>query len=276
MNLEDIKKVYDFTGQTIVINGGTGILCRAMAQALAGCNANVAIVARNPEKGQALLPSLEGKGRSIIVQGDVLNAESLAAGMETVIKEFGRVDGLINGAGGNNPNATTRPDLKFFDLPEDAMRGVFDLNLMGTILPTQVYARQLTKQGEGVILNVSSMSAIRPLTRVVSYSAAKAAINSFTQWLAVHLATEYSAKLRVNAIAPGFFVTEQNRSLLTNPAEGTLTARGESIIAHTPMARFGDAEDLLGAVLWLMSPLSSFVTGIVVPVDGGFSAFGGV
>lgn len=276
MNLDDIRKAYDFSGQTIVITGGTGILCRAMAQALAGCNANVAIVARNPEKGQALLPSLSGKGRSIIVEGDVMNADSLASGLETVLKEFGKVDGLINGAGGNNPNATTRPDLRFFDLPEAAMRGVFDLNLLGTILPTQVYARQMTSQGEGVILNVSSMSAIRPLTRVVSYSAAKAAINSFTQWLAVHLATEYSAKLRVNAIAPGFFVTEQNRSLLTNPAEGTLTARGESIIAHTPMGRFGEADDLLGAVLWLMSPLSSFVTGIVVPVDGGFSAFGGV
>ena len=276
MNLDDIRKAYDFSGQTIVITGGTGILCRAMAQALAGCNANVAIVARNPEKGQALLPSLSGKGRSIIVEGDVMNADSLASGLETVLKEFGKVDGLINGAGGNNPNATTRPDLRFFDLPEAAMRGVFDLNLLGTILPTQVYARQMTSQGEGVILNVSSMSAIRPLTRVVSYSAAKAAINSFTQWLAVHLATEYSAKLRVNAIAPGFFVTEQNRSLLTNPAEGTLTVRGESIIAHTPMGRFGEADDLLGAVLWLMSPLSSFVTGIVVPVDGGFSAFGGV
>jgi NAD(P)-dependent dehydrogenase (short-subunit alcohol dehydrogenase family) len=192
------------------------------------------------------------------------------------MSEFGRVDGLINGAGGNSPGATARPDLSFFDLPEDALRYVFDLNLLGTILPTQVFGRRMAEQQEGVILNVSSMSAMRPLTRVVGYSAAKAGINSFTYWLAVHLAQEYDPRLRVNAVAPGFFVTEQNRALLTNPETGELTPRGQSIIAHTPMKRFGEPEDLLGAVLWLLSPASSFVTGIVVPVDGGFSAFGGV
>ena len=157
-----------------------------------------------------------------------------------------------------------------------AMRYVFDLNLHGTILPTQVFGRYLAEQKAGVILNVSSMSAFRPLTRVVSYSAAKAAIDNFTRWLAVHLAQEYSPNIRVNAVAPGFFITEQNRSLLTNVETGELTARGQSIITHTPMGRFGDPEDLLGAVLWLLSPASSFVTGIVVPVDGGFSAFAGV
>lgn len=276
MNLEKLTQMYDFTGRTIVITGGTGILCSAMAQALVGCGANVAILARSEEKGAALLSTLKGSGKAIIVAGDVLKSEKLASAAEKVIAEFGRIDGLINGAGGNNPNATTNPNLSFFDMPEEAMRYVFDLNLLGTILPTQVFAKSMVEHGEGVILNVSSMSAIRPLTRVISYSAAKAAINSFTQWLAVHLAKEYSAKLRVNAVAPGFFITEQNRSLLTIPETGALTARGESIIAHTPMGRFGDPEDLLGAVLWLLSPASSFVTGIVVPVDGGFSAFGGV
>lgn len=276
MNFADVTRMYDFTGRTFVVTGGTGILCRAMAQALVGCGANVAILARNEEKGAAVLATMEGPGRTIIVPGDVLQAETLKPAAERVLTEFGRIDGLINGAGGNNPNATTRPDLSFFDLPEEAIRYVFDLNLLGTILPTQAFAKTMAEQGEGVILNVSSMSAFRPLTRVISYSAAKAGIDNFTHWLAVHLAKEYSPRLRVNAIAPGFFITEQNRTLLTNPAEGTLTARGESIIAHTPMGRFGNPEDLLGAVLWLLSPASAFVTGIVVPVDGGFSAFAGV
>ncbi len=233
-------------------------------------------LARTVEKGEALLAEMDGPGRAIIVPGDVLQIETLQQAVSTVLEEFGRIDGLINGAGGNSPQATTRPDLTFFNLPEEALRYVFDLNMLGTILPCQVFGRQMAEQGEGVILNVSSMSAIRPLTRVVGYSAAKAGINNFTQWLSVHLAQQYSPRIRVNAVAPGFFLTEQNRSLLTEPSTGELTARGQSIIAHTPMARFGNPEDLIGAVLWLMSPASAFVTGVVVPVDGGFSAFGGV
>ncbi|MEO6725038.1 MAG: SDR family oxidoreductase [Blastocatellia bacterium] len=280
MNLTDLMKMYDFTGRSIVMTGGTGVLCGAMAKALVGCGANVAILARSAEKGEALLTGMRaeisGPGRAIIVAGDVLKQETLHEATRVVLKEFGRIDGLINGAGGNSPQATTRPDLTFFNLPEEALRYVFDLNLLGTILPCQVFGRQMAEQGDGVILNVSSMSAARPLTRVIGYSAAKAGINNFTQWLAVHLAQQYSPRLRVNAVAPGFFVTEQNRALLTNPATGELTERGQSIIAHTPMGRFGDAEDLLGAVLWLLSPASAFVTGIVVPVDGGSSAFGGV
>ncbi|MBS1787810.1 MAG: SDR family oxidoreductase [Acidobacteria bacterium] len=276
MTITDLMKMYDFTGRSVVITGGTGILCGAMAKALVGCGANVAILARSVEKGEALLSEVSGSGRAIIVSGDVLQAETLRQAVSTVLEEFGRIDGLINGAGGNNPQATTRPDLTFFNLPEEALRYVFDLNMLGTILPCQVFGRQMAEQGEGVILNVSSMSAIRPLTRVIGYSAAKAGINNFTQWLAVHLAQQYSPRIRVNAVAPGFFITEQNRALLTNPPTGELTERGKSIIAHTPMGRFGDPEDLLGAMLWLMSPASAFVTGIVVPVDGGFSAFGGV
>ena len=276
MNLKELTRLYDFTGRNVVITGATGVLCSAMAKALAGCGANIAVLARNEEKCAALVKELSGPGRSISMPVDVLKPDTLNDAVGSLVAEYGRIDCLINGAGGNSPQATTRPDLSFFDLPEEALRYVFDLNLLGTILPSQVVGRQMAKQGEGVILNISSMSAVRPLTRVIGYSAAKAAIDSFTRWLSVHLAQEYSTRIRVNAIAPGFFIAEQNRALLTDPATGELTARGKSIIAHTPMGRFGKPEDLLGAVLWLLSPASEFVTGIVVPVDGGFSAFSGV
>jgi NAD(P)-dependent dehydrogenase (short-subunit alcohol dehydrogenase family) len=276
MNLSELLKMYDFTGRSMVITGGTGVLCGAMAKSLVGCGANVAILARNVEKGEALLAEMDGPGRAVIVRGDVLDQESLQAATRATLDEFGRIDGLINGAGGNSPQATTRPDLTFFNLPEEALRYVFDLNMLGTILPCQVFGRQMAEQGEGVILNVSSMSAMRPLTRVIGYSAAKAGINNFTQWLAVYLAQQYSPRIRVNAIAPGFFLGEQNRKMLIDEKTGELTERGRGIISHTPMARFGEPEDLAGTVLWLLSPASEFVTGIVVPVDGGFSAFGGV
>jgi NAD(P)-dependent dehydrogenase (short-subunit alcohol dehydrogenase family) len=276
MNHNELIKLYDFSGRSIVITGGTGVLCSAMASALVGCGANVAIVARTLAKGDALLSQMSGPGRAIIVEGDVLKHDSLEKAARGVLDEFGQIDGLINGAGGNNPQATTRPDLTFFNLPEEALRYVLDVNLLGTILPCQVFARQMADQGEGVILNISSMSAIRPLTRVIGYSAAKAGVSNFTQWLAVYLSQQYSPRIRVNAIAPGFFVTEQNRKLLVDEKTGELTQRGHSIIAHTPMGRFGEPEDLLGATLWLLSPAAAFVTGIVVPVDGGFSAYGGV
>lgn len=276
MDLAELTKVYDFTGRSVVITGGTGVLGRVMVNALVGCGANVAVLARNRDKAVTLLSEISGSGRASIFEGDALKLEDLQQAAQAVVKEFGRIDCLINGAGGNHPQATTRPDLSFFDIPEEALRFVLDLNLLGTILPSQVIGKHMAAQGEGVILNVSSASSFRPLTRVLSYSAAKAGVNSFTQWLAVHLAQEYSPRIRVNAIAPGFFLTEQNRFLLTDQETGALTARGQSIIAHTPMRRFGDPEDLVGTMLWLLSPASGFVTGIVVPVDGGFSAFGGV
>jgi len=276
MDLKDLTKMYDFTGRSVVVTGGTGILGSQMVQALVGCGANVALLARNKEKGEALVSAISGQGRAVVVQGDVLKKDTLHHAAEKVLSEYGRIDCLINGAGGNNPQATTRADLSLFDLPEDALRLAIDLNVLGTIFPCQVFAKQMAKQGEGVVLNVSSMSAIRPLTRVLGYSAAKAGVNNFTQWLAVHLAQEYSPRIRVNAIAPGFFLTEQNRFLLTEKETGQLTARGESIIKHTPMGRFGQPEDLLGTVVWLLSPASAFITGIVVPVDGGFSAYSGV
>jgi NAD(P)-dependent dehydrogenase (short-subunit alcohol dehydrogenase family) len=224
-----------------------------------------------------LIDRLEGgPGRAVIVYGDVLDRDTLIGTQEVLEEEFGGVDMLINAAGGNKPQATTSAEVSFFDLPEDAMRFVFDLNIVGTILPSQVFGRAMAERGEGVILNISSLNAFRPLTRIPAYSAAKAGVSNFTQWLAVHMAQEYSSGIRVNAIAPGFFLTEQNRFLLTERETGELTERGRTIAAHTPMGRFGNPEELLGTVLWLLSPASAFVTGIVVPVDGGFSAFSGV
>ena len=278
MNQRDIHQMYDFSGRTIVITGGAGVLCGAMAQTLVSCGAQVVILDREPERAAPILEGMgeEGARRAMALATDVLKPEALQQNLREILDRFGRIDGLINGAGGNSPQATTRPDLSFFNLSESGLRFVFDLNMLGTIFPCQVFGKQMAEQGDGVILNISSMSAFRPLTRVLGYSAAKAGISNFTQWLAVHLAQEYSTRLRVNAIAPGFLVTEQNRALLLDPATQQLTARGQSIINHTPMGRFGDPEDLLGAVLWLLSPASAFVTGTVVPIDGGFAAFAGV
>ncbi len=280
MNLSELAQLYDFSGKTIIVTGGAGALGGEMACALVGCHANVAILDRDESLAAKVLHRIgmiEGvKGQVAVVFADVLRRDTLIEAEECIRQEFGRVDGLINAAGGNRPQATTKPDLPFFDLPEEALRFVFDLNLLGAILPSQVFGRTMAAQGEGVILNISSMNAFRPLTRIPAYSAAKAGVSNFTQWLAVHMAQEYSPKIRVNAIAPGFFLTDQNRFLLTDAETGELTPRGRSIIAHTPMSRFGDPTDLLGAVLWLLSPASAFVTGVVLPVDGGFSAYSGV
>lgn len=277
MDFAELNQMYNFTGRSIVITGGAGVLGGEMACALVGCGASVAIIDRDPALAERLMHRFETSiGEAIVVYGDVLKPETLQQAAEKVIDTFGRIDGLINGAGGNNPRATTNPNQSFFDLPPEALRFVFDLNLLGTILPSQIFGKYMIEQGEGVILNISSMNAFRPLTRIPAYSAAKAGVSNFTQWLAVHMAQEYSPRIRVNAIAPGFFLTEQNRFLLTDKETGELTARGQSIIAHTPMNRFGAPEDLLGTMLWLLSPASAFVTGVVVPVDGGFSAFSGV
>src|SRR5574340_182914 len=278
MNTEYTQQ-YDFTGKTIVITGGAGVLCSQMARALFVCGANVAILDYNLEAARHLAADLRpipGFGKAAAFRANVLENASVQEAVDAVLAEFGQIDGLINGAGGNKPEATSTPDKSFFDLPPEALRWVFDLNLLGTIIPSQVIGRYMAEQKAGVILNVSSMNAFRPLTRIPAYSAAKAGVSNFTQWLAVHMAQEYSPNIRVNAIAPGFFITEQNRFLMTDADSGELTQRGEKIIAHTPMGRFGSPEDLSGAVLWLMSPASAFITGIVVPVDGGFSAYSGV
>jgi NAD(P)-dependent dehydrogenase (short-subunit alcohol dehydrogenase family) len=278
MNLKELTSLYDFSDQTVLVTGGAGMLGGEIACALVGCNANVVILDRDLELAQKTIERFPKmvKGRAVRVYGDVLNSETLRQANETIQAEFGAVDVLINAAGGNHPSATTSADLSFFDLSLDALRRVGDLNLLGTILPCQTFGRGMAERGEGVILNVSSMNAFRPLTRIPAYSAAKAAVSNFTQWLAVHMAQEYSPHIRVNAIAPGFFLTEQNLFLLMNKDSGEVTPRGQSILAHTPMNRFGTPEDLLGATMWLISPASAFVTGVVVPIDGGFSAFSGV
>jgi NAD(P)-dependent dehydrogenase (short-subunit alcohol dehydrogenase family) len=277
MNLQEITKAYDFSGKTIAITGGGGVLCGSMAQCLAGCNANVVILDRDMALGEKVLQSLQGtKGKHKTVFIDVLDKTKVQEAADRTLAEYGKIDILINGAGGNNPKATTNAEMSFFDIPTEAIQFVSNLNLIGTILPSQIFGKQMVVQKEGIILNVSSMNAFRPLTRIPAYSAAKAAISNFTQWLAVHMAQEYTPNIRVNAIAPGFFLTDQNRFLLTDKATGELTPRGKKILDHTPAGRFGTPDDLLGAMLWLLSPASKFVTGIVLPIDGGFSAYSGV
>jgi NAD(P)-dependent dehydrogenase (short-subunit alcohol dehydrogenase family) len=265
------------TGGVAVVTGGGGVLCRSICLALAAHGMKVAVLDLSSEAAQKVADEIGGfGGEAIAVKTDVLDRHSIEAAQKVILDHFGRLDILINGAGGNNKKATTSAEQSFFDLPPEAVRWVFDLNCLGTILPCQVFGKYMAEQAEGIILNISSMNAFRPLTRVPAYSAAKAAVSNFTQWLAVHMAQEYSPRIRVNAIAPGFFITEQNRALLTDVDTGNLTPRGQSILTHTPMKRFGVPEDLLGAVLWLLSPAASFVTGIVIPIDGGFSAFSGV
>jgi NAD(P)-dependent dehydrogenase (short-subunit alcohol dehydrogenase family) len=273
MNLSELTKLYDFSGKTSLITGGAGVLGSEIVRALAGMNANVVILDRDLELAQKLAQDL-GEN-ALAAYGDGLDKEVLTQALAIIKAKFGKIDMLINAAGGNHPSATTKPDQPFFNLSLDALRFVGDLNLLGTILPCQVFGQAMAERGEGVILNISSMNAFRPLTRIPAYSAAKAAVSNFTQWLAVHMAQEYSPNIRVNAIAPGFFIGNQNRALLLNE-DNSLTPRGKQIIAHTPMNRFGDPADLIGTVLWLLSPASAFVTGTIIPIDGGFSAFSGV
>jgi NAD(P)-dependent dehydrogenase (short-subunit alcohol dehydrogenase family) len=277
MDLAELTSLYDFSGQTVVITGGTGILGGEIACALVGCGANVAMLDRNLDPAEGLVHRMEPRAnQAVAVYGDVLDLESLRQAAQAILERFGSIHCLVNAAGGNKPQATTSPNLSFFDLPTDALRWVFDLNILGTMLACQVFGKMMADKGEGTILNISSMNAFRPLTRIPAYSAAKAGVSNFTQWLAVHMAQQYSPRIRVNAIAPGFFMTRQNKFLLVDEQTENLTERGQSIIAHTPMGRFGQPEDLFGAVFWLLSPASAFVTGIVVPIDGGFSAYSGV
>jgi NAD(P)-dependent dehydrogenase (short-subunit alcohol dehydrogenase family) len=268
---------FDMSGKVVAITGGGGVLCGEMAAGLAAAGASIVVLGRTLAPLQKVVDRIKANGgKAIAVTCDVLDKARVESARDQIISQFGRIDVLINGAGGNKKEATTGPDMKFFDIPADAIKYVFDLNFVGTLLPSQVFGQAMAKNGKGVILNVSSMSAFSPLTKISAYSAAKAAVNNFTQWLAVHLCQNYSKELRVNAIAPGFFLTEQNRFLLTDEKTGKLTPRGETIVAHTPMGRFGEAAELVGTTLWLCSDASRFVTGIVVPVDGGFNAFSGV
>jgi NAD(P)-dependent dehydrogenase (short-subunit alcohol dehydrogenase family) len=277
MNLQELTNWYDFKGKTAVVTGGTGVLGGEIAGALVGCGANVTVINRDPNIAEQLkIPQDAGPGKYIVAHADVLQRDLLEEAAQLIQNTFGSIDMLINAAGGNHPQATTSPDDVFFDLPKEALGFVFDLNMMGTMLPSQIFGRIMAEQGQGAILNISSMSAFTPLTRVPAYSAAKAGVSNFTQWLAVYMAQEYSPNIRVNAIAPGFFLTKQNRFLLTDKETGELTPRGQQIIDHTPMNRFGNPEDLLGATLWLLSPASAFITGTIVNIDGGFHAYSGV
>jgi len=275
---EYLEDLFQLSGKVVAITGGAGVLCGEMSRALARLGVKVAVLDILEDEAKKIANEIvNARGEAIALQCNVLDKTSLEVACGEVMARFSRVDILINGAGGNKKEASTSPDLSFFDLPADAIRWVFDLNLLGTLIPSQVFGKSMVEQGSGSILNVSSMNAFRPLTRTPAYASAKAAVSNFTQWLAVHIAQEYSPNIRVNAIAPGFFMTEQNRFLLTDEQTGDLTPRGHTIIKHTPMGRFGSPKDLIGTVIWLLSPAaSSFVTGIVVPVDGGFSAFSGV
>jgi len=277
MDKEYLARLFSLADKVAVVTGGGGVLCSSMCRAMAEAGARVMVVDLLEAAAEKVAAGITAAGGVAIPwQADALNKKSLEKVCEGVLQKFGRVDILINGAGGNKPQATTSPDLSFFDLPQDAFQWVFDLNFTTALLASQVFGKAMSRQKNGVILNISSMNYFRPLTRVPAYSAAKAAVSNFTQWLAVHLSRNYSPEIRVNAIAPGFFLTEQNRFLLTEKETGNLTPRGQSIIEHTPMNRFGKAEDLIGAVLWLLSPAAQFVHGTVIAIDGGFSAYSGV
>lgn len=271
------QTLFDVRGLTAVITGGSGYLGRVMAQGLAKAGVQVAVVSLHAGTSQTVVEAIKADGGTALgIACDVLDRAALERARELVTGAFGPVDILINAAGGNRPQATTSHELSFFDLDIQAANHVFGLNFMGTFQSCQVFGRGMAERGQGCIVNVTSMSAFRPLTRIAAYSAAKAAVANFTQWLAVHMAQEYSAQIRVNAIAPGFFLTEQNRFLMIDAQSGDLTPRGQAVISHTPAGRLGTPEDLLGTLLWLVSPASAFVTGVVVPVDGGFSSFSGV
>ncbi len=271
-----LPELFSLEGRVAVVTGGTGVLGGAMARGLGRAGAKVGVLGRRPEKAQATVQSIEAEGgTALALPADVLDREQLEAARKAVERQWGRIDVLVNAAGGNMSSATLEPGQSFFDLPVEGMDPVVALNLKGTLLPSQVFGETMARAGRGCIVNVSSMAAAQAMTRVVGYGVAKAGVENATRWLAVELARSFGEGMRVNAIAPGFFVGEQNRALLLNE-NNTLTARGQTIIDHTPAGRFGEPDDLIGALIWLCGLGASFVNGIVVPVDGGFSAFSGV
>jgi NAD(P)-dependent dehydrogenase (short-subunit alcohol dehydrogenase family) len=266
---------FDLTGKVAIITGGTGVLGSAMAQGLARAGARVGILGRRREQAAAVAAEIAAAGGTAIpLVADVLDRSQLEAARTTITAAWGTINILVNAAGGNMPAATLAPGHSFFDLPVEGWDQVIALNLQGTLLPSQVFGASMAAHG-GVIVNISSMAAQRAMSRVVGYGIAKAAVDNATRWLAVELARTFGEHLRVNAIAPGFFVGDQNRALLLNP-DGSLTPRGQTIINHTPAGRFGAPDDLISTLIWLCGPGARFVTGVVIPVDGGFSAFSGV
>ena len=268
--------MFSLEGKVAIVTGGAGVLGSALVQGLVGAGAKVGVLSRTKEKIDSFVSKINSNGAMAIgLVADVLEREQLDAAKDIVLETWGKIDILVNCAGGNIKGATIMPDQQFFDLSIDDFSRVTDLNLKGTVLPTVVFGQAMADNKSGCIVNISSMAAAQAITRVLGYSASKAAVDNFTKWMAVEMAHKYGDGMRVNAIAPGFFIAEQNRSLLLNE-DGSLTARGQTIVNETPMKRFGEAEELVSTLLWLCSDASRFVTGIIVPVDGGFSAFSGV
>jgi NAD(P)-dependent dehydrogenase (short-subunit alcohol dehydrogenase family) len=270
------NELFNVSGKTAVLTGGTGVLGKAMALGMADAGINTVILGRREEAGKELVETINAQGKkALFVQADVLDAAQLIKAKEKILATFGTIDILVNAAGGNMPGAVISPDKTFFDLDLNEFEKVVDLNLSGTVLPTKIFCEEMAKNKKGVIINIASLASFRPITRVVGYAAAKAAVKNFTEWLAIEMAKKFGEGIRVNGIAPGFFLTEQNRTLMTNP-DGSYTARGESAIRSTPFGRFGQPDELTGTLLWLCSDASKFVTGVTVPVDGGFNVFCGV
>lgn len=272
----DINQIFSLKGKTAVVTGGSGILGGAMALALAKAGASVAVLGRRESKLQEMVQKIEQEGaEGLALTADVTDSEQLERANKKLLDRFGKLDILVNAAGGNVSGATIMPEKSILDLSEKDLRKVVELNYLGTVLPIQAFSRSMIEKKKGNIINISSMAAQRPLTRVMGYASSKAAIDNYTRWLAVELAQKYGEGMRVNAIAPGFFLTEQNKSLLTEK-DGSLTSRGRQIVAHTPFGRFGNPDDLNGTLIWLCSDASRFVTGTIIPVDGGFNAYSGV
>jgi NAD(P)-dependent dehydrogenase (short-subunit alcohol dehydrogenase family) len=268
-----MKNLFDIKDNVVVITGGTGVLGRAIAIHLADQGAKVVIMGRKAEVGNEIVKEIkENGGEAMFLVTDVMNREILEQNLADILAAYGRVDALLNAAGGNMPGATVAPTSTFFDLKIEEFQRVLDLNLTGTVLPTQVFLKPMVEQNKGAIVNFSSMAAFRPMTRVCGYAAAKAGISNFTAYMATEVAKKFGEGIRVNAIAPGFFLTEQNRSLLTNP-DGSWTQRGEDVIRQTPFGRMGRAEELCGTIQYLISEAASFVTGTVAVVDGGFNTY---
>jgi NAD(P)-dependent dehydrogenase (short-subunit alcohol dehydrogenase family) len=268
--------MFNIQGKKAIVTGGTGVLGSVMAQGLAEAGVDVVILGRRKDAGEAVVETIRKRnGKATFVQADVLNADELVRAKDEIEKYFGDPDILVNAAGGNLPGAIVTPQQNFFDLKLEEFEKVVDLNLTGTVLPTKIFCESMGKRKEGIVINIASMSSYRPITRVVGYSAAKAAVMNFTEWLAIEMAKKFGEGIRVNGIAPGFFLTEQNRTLLTNP-DGTYTQRGQDAIRSTPFNRFGRPDELVGTLIWLCSDASKFVTGVTVPVDGGFNVFCGV
>lgn len=276
INATELQALFSLAGKVAVVTGGTGVLGGAMAHGLAAAGARVGILGRRASTAGEVAASIRAQGgEAMPLPADALDRTQLETARGDLLDRWGRIDILINAAGGNTADATVFGERTFFNLQRDAVDKMLELNFMGSVIPSQVFGEVMAQQGRGSIINISSMAAARPLTRVIGYAAAKAAIDNFTRWLAIEFCQKYGPGLRVNAIAPGFFVGEQNRSFLLND-DGSLTPRGQQIVSHTPMGRFGEPDELIGAAVWLCSDAARFVTGVVIPVDGGFSAYAGV